>query len=469
MVMKYNIGNLVGSFKGKVYLICCTLAALAFSAFSDIDGDWYGMLNIGSQKLRLVFHVDSSDSKILMDSPDQGAYNITTETLLLSQDSLSLQVPAIGMSYAGCLKSDTIYGVFKQGFLKLPVTLLRGTGEILRPQTPNPPFPYMTEEAIIENREGKSRLSGTLTLPEKCSASTPVAVLVSGSGLQDRDETIFGHKPFAVIADYLARHGIASFRYDDRGVGGSSGELENATTETFASDARAVYDWLRNTGRFSHVGIVGHSEGGLIGGILSSDESHPDFMVGIASPVVDGIETIAYQNERSLIKKGIPEKTARDFREALRIVLVWKIKAAEGDELSPELLHTFYPSYEDNQTTKLLEKELQKVATDKINPWFRFFLGYQPDYNYRNVPTLLIYGGKDCQVEAELNATLARENMGMETVMVFPGLNHLMQHAVTGDTDEYYGISETISTDVLDSIAEFIHRSVGDQCGENNQ
>lgn len=228
------------------FLLVMVLSSLIFFSgcrAQTIDGRWNGKLDLGGHSLRLIFHI--SPDKITMDSPDQGAESIECEKIYLSGDSINLTVKKLMVRYSGRLKGDSIIGTFIQGPVKLPLILSKTVGKTSRPQTPQPPFPYQTEEVMISNDKGGAVLAGTLTIPADSDVSTPIVVMVTGSGQQNRDEELFEHKPFAVIADYLACHGIASLRYDDRGVGESTGEVLTATTADFAGDAEAVINWVR--------------------------------------------------------------------------------------------------------------------------------------------------------------------------------------------------------------------------------
>lgn len=442
------------------------LLALAVAAVCDIAvaqtvcGDWSGKLLVGNNSLKLALHV-SKDS-ITMDSPDQGSYGIVGEGVYVGDDSISFQVPRIMMSYAGHLRNDTIDGTFQQMGIKIPLSFVRGVIKTERPQTPKPPFPYSTEEVRIENKEGASVLAGTLCIPADATGATPVVVLVSGSGLQNRDEELFEHKPFAVIADYLARNGIASLRYDDRGFGESKGDGFNATTDDFASDAMAVVDWLRSQRRFGKVGIIGHSEGGLVAYMLGAKEDGPDFIVSIAGPAVKGTKTIACQNKAALLKSGISERQAEDFATAVERMLEYKLQAGYeeiSEDKAEEIVTEIYPQRNDDATTAQLAATLKNALMPKgDNTWMMYFLGYDPaaDIMALQVPAFIVYGDKDRQVPPSLNLDLARRLAPEAKVECYPGLNHLMQHAVTGNVEEYSSITETFSPQLLKDIADFI-------------
>lgn len=395
------------------------MSAVQLLDAADFGGDWSGRLQVApGTSLRLVFHIDTSDRSISMDSPDQGAMGIPCQTLVLDADSVSLSIPALYLTYDGRLRGDSIRGTFRQGGIQLPLSLERGTPMVTRTQIPLPPFPYVEESVRIVNAGAGSVLAGTLTMPDGHDASTPVAVLVTGSGAQNRDEELFGHKPFAVIADYLARNGIATLRYDDRGVGESTGDVAEATTLDFASDAGAAVDWLRSRGGFGNVGIIGHSEGGMIACMLGASDEAPDFIISVAGPSVKGADILDFQNTRALMRSGMSEDLAMQYASDAR----------------------------------------DKIERDSGQVWMRFFLKYDPSSDLRNLkcPAMLIYGEKDMQVPPSLNLEPAKTLAAKAEVVCYPGLNHLMQHAESGDVSEYSSISETISPQVLADIVKFI-------------
>lgn len=387
------------------------------AAAQGLTGDWTGRLDLGGGRgLKLVLHV-SADA-VTMDSPDQGAFAMKCEAAYVGEDSLSLRIPTLMMSYEGRLRDNLLEGTFRQAGVALPLTFERGAKKANRPQAPQPPFPYVEQPLRIENPAGGSVLTGTLTVPAGSTRATAVAVLVSGSGAQNRDEEIFEHKPFAVIADYLARRGIATFRYDDRGVGESTGSVADATTADFAADARAVVDSLRAMRRFGRVGVIGHSEGGQIACILAAQSGAPDFIVSIAGPSIIGREILEYQNKVALMAAGMTEGQAAAQAVAAT-------KSVEGNP---------------------------------PNKWLEYFLRYDPSADMSRIecPALIVYGAKDRQVPASLNEAPARRLAPKAIVKTYPGLNHLMQTAPTGAIAEYATIEETISPVLLADITDFI-------------
>lgn len=441
--------------KSIILSFALSLGAFGISA-QGIEGSWSGNLKVTPQtSLKLVFQI--SPESITIDSPDQNAFGIEGELRHLSADSVSVAVPSLGMDYSGKLIAGIIVGQFRQGAFSTPLMLTPGEKKANRPQTPQPPFPYTTEEITVQAPEAV--LSGTLTIPENASKSTPVVVLVSGSGLQNRDEELFEHKPFAVIADWLAKNGIASLRYDDRGYGESKGDPKNATTADFAKDARAVVEYLRSLGRFSKVGLIGHSEGGMIAYMLGDDPKTLDFIVSIAGPSVSGAEINAYQNKVALINSGIDATTAEKFAEALLKANLYRLNNPAVSVVKEELLREFYPQYDDSpMTRKLSESITATLSLEKIQPWMEYFLKSDPSSDMRKlkIPAFVIYGEKDCQVPPSLNLEPAKASAPKAIVKCYPDLNHMMQHAKTGAVQEYKEIEETFSPEVLSDIVSFI-------------
>ncbi len=408
----------------RVLTIFTALALSAAGLFAQgISGVWNGELNLGTTKLAIVFHFE--DGKCTMDSPDQGAFDIPADVEFISADSVSVSQKDMDAKYHGRLSDGKIKGRFSQRGLSLPLDLVPGNRVLSRPQTPAGPFPYKTEEVTFTN--GEATLSGTLTFPEGWNGrkKVPVAIMVSGSGLQNRNEELFGHKPFLVIADYLARRGIATLRYDDRGAGASKGDAANATTEDFMEDAIAGLNMLKDTRKFNKIGVIGHSEGGEIAFMLAS-RKQVDFLVSLAGPGVQGDSILLLQNINALRKAGYPmTPTKEQIRESIKA---------------------------------------QK------NPWLDFFIDYDPLVDIREirVPALILNGEKDTQVEAAVNVPTIEKNLPRgrkgnyvskkTKVKVYPDLNHLFQHCSTGQAEEYKLIEETISEEVLSDIAAWIRK-----------
>ena len=418
------------------FLLLCT-AHLAAQT-----GSWSGKLEVQGTKLTIVFHLDDEDP--CMDSPDQGAFGIPVEVERSLTGKILIRIPAIAASFDGLWLPGKLLGTYRQGPLALPLALTPGVEKAERPQTPSGPFPYACEELSFAN--GEAVLHGTLVLPEDCSRRTPVLIMVSGSGQQDRDESIFEHKPFAVIADALARAGIATLRYDDRGVGASTGDVAFATTEDFKEDALAGIRLLRE--RFDRVGVIGHSEGGTIALMLAA-EQQVDFIVSLAGMVVSGLETVVAQSRTALVDAGYPEDILECYGEAVREAAYVRVhggRTPAPDELNlPDELKRSY---------ELLIRQFQI-------PWMTKFLSLdtRPLLGGIRCPVLALNGTKDIQVAYDSNLEALRSGLPAHPahrIEAVEGLNHLFQHCRTGAVTEYREITETFAPEVLETIVQWL-------------
>ena len=425
----------------KVIIIIGMLLAAVFSAGAQ-TGTWSGKLEVQGTKISLVFHLDEENPT--MDSPDQGAKGIPIEVTRMATGSITIKVPSIGATYEGLWLMKQIVGTFKQWGASLPMTLTPGVKKLNRPQTPVGPFPYATEEVSFAN--GDTVLKGTLVLPEGYGRKTPVLIMVTGSGLQNRDEEIYEHKPFAVIADALARAGIATLRYDDRGFGESTGDLVHCTTEDMKNDALAGIGLLRE--RFDRVGVIGHSEGGTIALMLAA-EKKADFIVSLSGMVVSGKETLLWQNRVSLAEAGIPAETIDSYCKALEAVF------------DASIAGTTLPSASQFELPAALSQNLTAVIRQLKLPYLKHFvaLDVRPLLGGINCPVLALNGAKDVQVDAGSNLEALRSGLPdnpcnrLETV---EGVNHLFQHCRTGMTTEYRDIEETFAPEVLDMLVRWL-------------
>lgn len=443
----------------RLAFLCFSLWAICAIAQNPY-ADWSGKLQVTPQQsLSIVFHInnDSGSDEATMDSPDQNAYGIPAKINHLSSDSVCLEIPQLMFTYSGKINGDIISGTLAQRGMKFPLDLKRGTPELNRPQTPKPPYPYNRSEVTVHNQSGVSALAGTLITPQNV-INPDLVIMVTGSGLQNRDEECFGHRPFAVIADWLGRNGIASYRYDDRGFGESTGDATNATTDDLASDAKAVFNHFRNSGDFERIGILGHSEGGQIAYILGAGQTPPDFIISLAGPTVRGDSISAWQNGVSLKQANIDDKTREDFCNAFLKMCKFRRNNPEA-ECSDETLAEIYPQYADSPITLQLSQSIRNnFPPNPQIPWVNHWFSYSPANDLINLRSnaLILFGEKDMQVPPSLCEHNARNLVKNVVVKVYPDLNHLMQHAVTGTVEEYRQIEETISQEVLDDILDFI-------------
>lgn len=443
-----------------------------------LAGTWQGVLEVSTIELRLVLHVTAGEGGALggtLDSPDQGAAGIPLSSVTLEGDRVRIVSAAIAGELDGRLTPDgRIEGLWKQGGTELPLTLVRSEGPPeapRRPQEPPAEVPYRIEEVTFESLAPGVRLAGTLTLPVGA-GPFPAVVLITGSGAQDRDESLMGHRPFAVLADHLTRRGAAVLRYDDRGVGGSTGDFAAATTEDFADDAEAGFRWLRARPEIDRaaVGLLGHSEGGIVAPRIAAREPAVAFLVLIAPPGVPGAEILPGQVERLARAAGAGEDQVaaavalqRRILDLLLADLPEDERARRLDALLAEGLASL-PEADREAAAAALEPQRSQL----LAPWFRFFLGHDPAADLRRVkaPMLAIWGDKDVQVPPEQNrppleAALAAAGNQRVTTRTLPGLNHLLQTAETGLPTEYARIEETLAPAALDLIAGWIGETVG--------
>lgn len=428
-------------FKRTALTLLAVASVTAALAADSPCGPWHGRLSVGLQRLRVVFDI-GIDGTCTFDSPDQGATGLPAELRLCTSDSLVVEMPGLNARFAGKVGQSAIVGRFTQGAYTFPLTLKPGTASVRRPQTPKAPFPYSVEDVAIN--AGDAVLSATLTRPAAdSSARAPLVVLVSGSGLQNRDEEILSHRPFAVMADWLARNGIASLRYDDRGFARSTGSNDSATTITYAADAAAAVEYARSIGEFASIGVLGHSEGGTIAFMLGA-RGCVDFVISMAGPAICGRYILLAQNRAIMIASGMHDSVVTKYCDALGVVLDGGCPSAADTESLPERLS-------DN---------LVRVA-GSMNPWIKHFVSYSPagDISAVRCPVFAFNGSLDMQVDAAANLGAIRRHLPAgehNVVRCYEGLNHLMQHCSTGFPSEYGTIEETIAPEVLADIAAWI-------------
>ena len=418
----------------KIRLIVFTVATLTSMGISAQKGEWSGKLSVYGNEITLVFHLD--DENCTIDSPDQGAKGIAAK-MERTETGIKVYVPSINAIYEGINMGVSIMGTFKQHSQSFPLTLKPGTIKRNRPQTPVGPYPYQTQEVTFNN--GDAVIKGTLTIPEGFTRKTPVLLMITGSGLQNRDEEIFEHKPFSVIADALARQGIATLRYDDRGFGESTGDVVNVTTEDLKNDALAGIDLLRK--QFDRVGVLGHSEGGTIGLMLAAEQK-VDFAISLAGNIISGEKTLLEQNQWTLQQAGYSQDVIDRYLQALESLF---------DDLKAERI----PMLNSQGLPTELERNLQVVKTQCSSPYMRYFLTLDISNSLKKItcPVLALNGTKDRQVNGEENLTILRNNLsGKKVILAIEKVNHLFQHCNTGDPSEYKDIEETFAPEVLDII-----------------
>ena len=454
----------------------------------ELEGIWEGKLKVNAGiELRLVLQVQKGKDgalKATLASPDQGANSIPISAIDLKGDMLSFESKVIGAKYSGKKTKDGtgFDGQFNQGGAKFPL-VLKKTDKIsvaARPQTPKPPFPYRSEDVKYENKAAGVKLAGTLTLPAG-KGPFPAVLMITGSGAQDRDETILGHKPFLVIADALTRRGIAVLRVDDRGVGGSTGGTTDSTSEDFAGDALAGVAFLKGRKEIdpARIGLVGHSEGGLIAPIAAARSKDVAFIVLMAGTGLPGIDIIKAQAELIAKAEGASESEMKYSRETQRRAIDIFLKEKDEKVARTKLvaaMKEMLAAMPEAEKKALDEAggEVSEAMIDQFNnAWFRSFLAFDPRPTLRKVrcPVLAINGEKDLQVPCKENlaeidkALRAGGNRDVKTI-AFPGLNHLFQPCKTGSPSEYSKIETTIAPEVLKAIGDWIVEKTGPREGK---
>ncbi len=446
-----------------------------------VSGIWQGVLKVSGLELHLVFKISTTPEGRLsatMDSPDQGARDIPCGKVVFARDSLRVEVPRVVGFFEGKVipGKNKIIGHWVQGGRTMALELQRVEKEFepKRPQEPKGPVPYLEEEVRYKNEKAGIELAGTFTRPKR-GGPFPAVLLISGSGPQDRNETLLGHKPFWVLADYLTRRGIAVLRVDDRGVGQSSGDFATATTQDFASDALAGVNYLasRKDVNSRQIGLIGHSEGGLIAPMVAVQSPKVAFIVLMAGPGLPGEQILLLQSEKILRAMGGSEALIQtDLQQSRHIYDI--LKSEPDDSIAQQKILEYWHTTLEHMSESL-KQETERITGNKVDeipegriksitsPWFRFFLTYDPRPVLRKVkcPVLAIIGEKDLQVPAKENlkaieAALRAGGNRHYTIKELKGLNHLFQTAETGAPSEYGKIEETLSPKALKLIADWI-------------
>ena len=448
----------------KILILTIILLYTCFASAQDIIGSWKGVLKFDNIEINLAFHLEKDGEyyKGTMDSPDQGTLGIPLSSVVfLDNRDVIIEHKEINFKYEGKYLQDTIRGICRQNGFSFPLDLVRGKVEFLRPQEPKPPYPYPSEEVYFLNDEAGIRLAGTLTYPSQ-GTKFPAVVLVSGSGAQDRNEELMGHKPFLVIADYLTRNGIAVLRYDDRGFGESEGNFASGTTSDFATDAMAAVKYLKTRSEINpaKIGLLGHSEGGTICFINAAQSKDISFIITLAAPALSGDSIMMLQHREYIRTIGVDlEQWICDGESQLMKAHEIVKKAKDSTTLVNEL-HNFY-KYSMPEGVSVDDNVIQNAVKALSTPWIRHFIKYNPKESIEKVtcPVFAINGEKDIQVNAAVNLKRIEKYLARNkntTIKKYPNLNHLFQNCQKGTVDEYGQIEETISPEVLKDISGWI-------------
>ncbi|MFI5124046.1 MAG: alpha/beta hydrolase family protein [Chitinophagales bacterium] len=456
-----------------------------FPQAQSITGSWQGSLTLGTQKLKIVFHIKPDSGHAYLssfDSPDQAAFGIPCSETRIKEDSLEIQIKVINGGYRGKWdRKNSITGYYFQNGRNFPADLSRAPDTVavlVRPQTPKPPFAYNSEDLEYEGSASGIHYSGTLTYP-KSGGPFPAAILITGSGQQDRDEAIFGHKPFAVIADYLTKHGYAVLRVDDRGIGKSTGDISKATSRDFAKDVERSLQELQKRKDIDRkrIGLIGHSEGGLIASMVASENKSVDFIIMLAGPGLKGSALLEWQNEAAARSQGASAEMAESYKKLSASVIqaalssrdtsvqmqeAWKSFLSWKEGIDPGAVSAMGLNNETN-SKNFLRAQLERLD----NPWMIYFLQTDPaDYISKlHCKVLALNGAKDIQVVPDQNLAGIDSALKKSAVKIYatekiPGLNHLFQHCKTCTIAEYAQLEESFAPEVLQIMGDWLDKNV---------
>ena len=441
----------------------------------DITGQWNGALKIQGTQMRLVFNISQTENSLssTMDSPDQGAKGIPTTTTSFENSILKITIANAKIEYEGTLGQDNIIvGTFKQGGQSFPMNLSKekiDKEKLVRPQEPIKPFPYYSEDITFENKKVGINLAGTLTLPNK-EGVFPVVILISGSGPQNRDEELLGHKPFLVLSDFLTKNGIAVLRYDDRGIAMSKGDFKTATSADFATDVESAIAYLKTRKEINKnkIGLIGHSEGGLIAPMVASKSKEVAFIILLAGTGIQGDSLLLLQKKLIEEASGINKEDIQKGQSSNRKVFDIVNKSISLEQLNSDLTIYFKQILKDNPNTQkpaeMSDDDFVKLQVKQIaSPWMQYFIKYNPAAALEKVkcPVLAINGEKDLQVPPKENLEAIKKALtkgGNKRVATkeLPNLNHLFQECNTGSPDEYATIEQTFSPIALTEILKWL-------------
>jgi uncharacterized protein len=459
----------------KIHLVAFAVGILIVNLVlgQNITGQWNGILKVQGTQLRIVFNVSKAENGYTstMDSPDQGAKGISVTSISFENATLKLVVSNLGIEYQGTLGNDNIIlGNFKQAGMSFPLNLSKGTTEsakFVRPQEPKKPYPYYDEDVTFENTKAGIKLAGTLTLPKK-EGLYPAVILISGSGPQNRNEELMGHKPFLVLSDFLTRNGIAVLRFDDRGTAASTGDFKTATSADFASDVEAGVAYLQTRKEIDKkkIGLMGHSEGGIIAPMVASNSKDISFIVLLAGTGIPGDRLLLLQEDLIFKASGMSDEKLQIIKRINSLVFELVKKSNSVDQLTADLTNLLkqeVKNYPDRPGNISEDDFVKAQVNEVVTPWMLNFIKFDPATALTKVkcPVLAINGEKDLQVppkenlEAIKNALDKGGNTKVTTIEL-PGLNHLFQECKTGLPTEYSTIEQTFSPIALNEILKWI-------------
>ncbi|MBI2301211.1 MAG: alpha/beta hydrolase [Armatimonadetes bacterium] len=462
-----------------VVAVLVSLLAAAGQAAPDVNGNWEGKLSVQGMELRIVLVFETLDGKLrcTLFSPDQTEQAVPVSVTTVEGSKVHLEVKSIAATFDGEVAEDgkTLKGSLQQLGANMPLELAKvgKLSEPNRPQTPKPPFPYRSEEATYRNEAADVTFGGTLTIPPG-GGPHPAVVMISGSGSQDRDETLFAHKPFWVIADHLSRHGIAVLRVDDRGVGKSTrGKTPNVTTEDYLGDVLAALAYLKTRPEIdkARLGLIGHSEGGLVAPMVAAKSADVVAIVLLAAPGLSGETVMRAQRHDIGLASGLTPVQVQNS-DALFVQIMQQLKDEPDNAKVTQKAKELVAAARANGTLtdKVTDEEMDTQMAILTSAWFRFFSFYDPAPALRKVAcsVLALTGEKDLQVRAKENLPAIEQALkdgrnADYTLQALPGLNHLFQHCKTGSPSEYGQIEETFAPEALQLIGDWLGERFGVQ------
>ena len=461
-----------------------TLILIAFlttlSMFGqDITGQWNGILSVHGTQLRLVFNISQKEEAYssTMDSPDQGATGIPVMSTSYKNSILTMEISTLGILYEGTLDDKNVFvGTFKQSGQSFPLNLTKEKVEkekIIRPQEPTKPYAYYSENIKFENTKDKIVLAGTLSLPKK-DGIFPAVILISGSGPQNRDEELMGHKPFLILADHLTKNGLAVLRYDDRGTAESTGDFKTANSLDFATDVQFAIEYLQTRKEINknQIGLIGHSEGGIIAPMVAAESKDINFIILLAGTGIRGDKLLLMQQELIGKASGISDEDLQKAKLINKGAFDMVLKSNNPESLKTELTNYIKQALKDHpeseKPTGMSEEDFVKLQVNQLtSPWMNYFLKYNPALILEKIkcPVLAINGEKDLQVPPKVNLEAIKKSLekgGNKNVTTkeIPGLNHLFQECETGSPNEYAKIEQTFSPIALDEITNWILKQI---------
>jgi len=467
--------------KKIIFTVTIILLAVCLKA-QNITGTWYGALDVRGKSLPVVFHISKTGDnyQTTMDIPDQMANGLPFDSTAMTGNKVHMVATKFGMSFTGTYMPDSnkINGLMSQGpnssVLSLTTSKPEVTAAIPNPRPQDPvTYPYKREEVSFTNTKASVRLAGTLTMPENGKA-TKIVVMITGSGPQNRDEEVvqFNHRPFLVWSDWLTRNGIAVLRYDDRGIGASTGVFGTSTSEDFSGDVEAAISYIQSRDDLKNlsIGLIGHSEGGMIAPMVASHNSAVKFIVLLAGPGLPVSQLMMQQSKDQMRLSGAPDSAIAKSMELNKkmYATINASKNLSSTELAKKLDTIMRAELKQLPEAALggqSEDEMVKTSIATLtSPWYRYFIAFDPAVylSHTKCPVLAMNGTLDMQVGSD-NLKAIKENLqkaGNKNVQIVPldGLNHLFQKATTGSVAEYGQITETVNPIALKTVTEWINK-----------